>query len=95
LSTKESITALLNKLEKILDANTHTDDMTLISKRQIIAVEQTLNHIVQALNPLQTGELEFFAYHINEALAHISNITRPYEHTEMLDVMFGEFCLGK
>lgn len=95
LSTKESITALLNKLEKILDANTHTDDMTLISKRQIIAVEQTLSHIIQASNPLQTGELEFFAYHINEALENISNITRPYEHTEMLDVMFGEFCLGK
>jgi tRNA modification GTPase len=95
LSTKESITALLNKLEKILDANTHSDDMTLISKRQIMAVEQTLNHIVQASNPLQTGELEFFAYHINEALENISNITRPYEHNQMLDVMFGEFCLGK
>ena len=95
LSTKESITPLLNTLEKILDANTHSDDMTLISKRQIMAVEQTLNHIVQASNPLQTGELEFFAYHINEALENISNITRPYEHTEMLDVMFGEFCLGK
>jgi tRNA modification GTPase len=95
LSTKESITPLLNTLEKILDANTHSDDMTLISKRQIMAVEQTLNHIVQASNPLQTGELEFFAYHINEALENISNITRPYEHNQMLDVMFGEFCLGK
>jgi len=95
LSTKESITPLLNTLENILDANTHSDDMTLISKRQIMAVEQTLNHIVQASNPLQTGELEFFAYHINEALENISNITRPYEHNQMLDVMFGEFCLGK
>ncbi len=95
LSTKENIKPLLNELEKILDANTHTDDMTLISKRQILAVEHTLSHIVQASNPLETGELEFFAYHINEALENISNITRPYEHTEMLDVMFGEFCLGK
>lgn len=95
LSTKESIKPLLETLENILDSNTFGDDMTLISKRQIMAVEQTLNHIVQASNPLQTGELEFFAYHINEALENISNITRPYEHTQMLDVMFGEFCLGK
>lgn len=95
LSTKEDIKPLLLKLENLLDVNTHTDDMTLISKRQILAVEQTLSNIVQANHPLQSGELEFFAYHINEALEHISNITRPYEHTEMLDVMFGEFCLGK
>lgn len=95
LSTKENIKPLLQKLENILDSNTHSDDMTLISKRQVMAVEQTLSHIVQASSPLQTGELEFFAYHINEALENISNITRPYEHTEMLDVMFGEFCLGK
>lgn len=95
LSTKEDIKPLLVKLENMLDVNTHTDDMTLISKRQIIAVEQTLSNIVQANIPLRTGELEFFSYHINEALEHISNITRPYEHTEMLDVMFGEFCLGK
>ena len=55
----------------------------------------SLKNIKNAFSPLETGELEFFAYHINEALSHMSNITRPYEHTQMLDVMFGEFCLGK
>ena len=95
LSTKEDIAPLIRSLEEILDQNTHGDDMTLISKRQVLAVTQTLNNIKEANTPLQTGELEFFAYHINEALANISNITRPYEHTQMLDVMFGEFCLGK
>jgi tRNA modification GTPase len=44
---------------------------------------------------IKKGEFEFFAYHINEALKHISNITKPYEYSQMLDVMFGEFCLGK
>jgi len=28
-------------------------------------------------------------------LQNISKITRPYENDQMLDVMFGEFCLGK
>ncbi len=95
LSTNNDVNPLVKQLETILDENTHSDDMTLISKRQIIAVEQTLYHINEAKNPLFSGELELFAYHINEALQNISNITRPYEHNEMLDVMFGSFCLGK
>ncbi len=95
LSTKETINPLVYKIESILDLNTHSDDMTLISKRQVDSVEQTLFHINEATMPLETGELEFFAHHINEALENISNITRPYEHDQMLDVMFGEFCLGK
>ena len=95
LSTKETINPLINKLESILDSNTHNDDMTLISKRQVESVDNTLLHIKSSSRPLETGELEFFAYHIKEALENISNITRPYENDEMLDVMFGAFCLGK
>jgi len=95
LSAKDDIKPLIKQIEILLDNNTHGDDMTLISKRQISAVQDALNQIKQARMPLQTGELEFFAYHINEALVSISNITRPYEHTQMLDVMFGSFCLGK
>lgn len=95
LSTKNSIEPLVEEIEKILDTNTHSDEMTLISKRQIESVENTLYHIKESDFPLQTGELEIFAYNIQEALENISKITRPYENDEMLDVMFGEFCLGK
>ena len=95
LSTKEDINPLIKKIETILDSNTNSDEMTLISKRQINSVEDTLSHINQSIIPLQTGELEFFAHHITEALEYISNITRPYDNDQMLDVMFGEFCLGK
>jgi tRNA modification GTPase len=95
LSTKESINPLIHQIESLLDSNTHSDEMTLISSRQITSVEQTLLHINESSMPLETGELEFFAYHINEALENISNITRPYENDQMLDVMFGAFCLGK
>lgn len=95
LSTKEDIRPLIQKIETILDNNTHSDDMTLISKRQVESVQNTLTQITLSRMPLQTGELEFFAYHITQALESISNITRPYEHSQMLDVMFGSFCLGK
>ncbi len=95
LSTKEDITPLIRKIELILDSNTHSDEMTLISKRQILSVENTLYNINLSKNPLESGELEFFAHYITEALEQISSITRPYENDQMLDVMFGEFCLGK
>ena len=95
LSAKDSINLLLQKIEKILDLNTSGDELTLVSKRQVLSVKDTLENIKQAKQPLYNGELEFFAYFINEALFNISQITRPYENDEMLDVMFGEFCLGK
>jgi len=95
LSTKEDINPLIKKIEIILDSNTHSDEMSLISKRQILSVENTLNNINLSINPLNSGELEFFAHYITESLEQISSITRPYENDQMLDVMFGEFCLGK
>ncbi len=95
LNTQKNITPLIDKLKQILDTNTHDNNISLISKQQILYVESTLQNIEQSFIPLQTGELEFFSYHINEALENISNITKPYEHTQMLDVMFSEFCLGK
>ena len=84
LNVKENISELINNIEKILNQNTSGDDVTLISKQQVNEVESTLRNINSANTPLETGELEFFAHHINEALAHMSNITRPYEHTQML-----------
>ena len=95
LNAKENISELINNIEMILNQNTSGDDVTLISNQQVNEVASTLENIRNAFSPLETGELEFFAHHINEALEHMSNITRPYEHTQMLDVMFGEFCLGK
>jgi len=95
LNAKENISELINAIETILNQNTSGDDITLISKQQVNEVESTLQNISESTTPLERGELEFFAHHINEALTHMSNITRPYEHTQMLDVMFGEFCLGK
>ncbi len=95
LNTKDNINPLIKTIEDILNQNSSSDDITLVSKQQVNEVENSLSHIKQSNQPLQTGELEFFAHHINEALQNISNITRPYEHGQMLDVMFGEFCLGK
>lgn len=95
LSAKKTIKPLISKIKSLLDLKSYDNDMILTSKRQINSVEQTLFHINESSLPLQRGELEFFAYHLTQALENISNITRPYENDEMLDLMFGTFCLGK
>ena len=67
----------------------------LVSARQIEAVNYAKRAIEEAKIPLQSGELEFFSYHLQEAVKAISSISKPYDSEEILDKMFGEFCLGK
>lgn len=95
ISCKENIQPLIDELLKILDNTSSEDTMTLVSKRQILCVEATLNNLILAIDFLQTEELEFFSHHIKEAIKEIANITRPFDNDQMLDVMFTSFCLGK
>jgi len=95
ISAKHQFQNLTQALEKRLDGIGQSDDLMLISARQIEAVEQSHREIDQAYIPLEQGELEFFSYHLQEAVKHLSSITRPYDNEEILDKMFGEFCLGK
>ncbi|MDD5373448.1 MAG: tRNA uridine-5-carboxymethylaminomethyl(34) synthesis GTPase MnmE [Sulfurimonas sp.] len=95
LNSKESVDELVKALENIMNITNSSDEMMLISQRQISAVENTLKNIEEALFPLQDQELEIFSFCLNEAVKEISSITRPYENDEMLDKMFGSFCLGK
>ena len=67
----------------------------LISERQIAAVKETMQNIQEAFEPLEDQELEIFSFHLNEAVKAMASITRPFENDEMLDKMFGSFCLGK
>ncbi|WP_294887947.1 tRNA uridine-5-carboxymethylaminomethyl(34) synthesis GTPase MnmE [Sulfurimonas sp. RIFCSPLOWO2_12_36_12] len=95
LNSKESVDELIGSLENIMNTTNSSDEMMLISQRQISAVENTLKLIDEALFPLQDQELEIFSFHLNEAVKEMASITRPFENDEMLDKMFGSFCLGK
>ncbi len=98
ISTKKgSIQHLIDKIEEILSSinNSAESGNILSSTRQIDEVEKTLQEIENSFEPLKNGELEFFSFHINEAIERISSISRPFHHGEMLDKMFGNFCLGK
>jgi len=95
LNSKESVAPLIDALKSIMDKNNISDEIMLISQRQISAVQSTLNNIQEAREPLLDQELEIFSFHLNEAIKEMASITRPFENDEMLDKMFGSFCLGK
>jgi len=95
INSKENVDSLINSLKNIMDTTNSSDEIMLISQRQILAVENTLQNIDEAKEPLQDQELEIFSFHLNEAIKEMASITRPFENDEMLDKMFGSFCLGK
>ena len=95
LNSKESVGMLIETLQNIMDKTNKSDEIMLISQRQIDAVEKTMANIDESITPLEDQELEIFSFYLNEALKTLSGITRGYEYDEMLDKMFGSFCLGK
>jgi len=95
LNSKDSVDELIEMLKNIMDTTNSSDEMMLISQRQISAVESTMKNIDEAYEPLEGQELEIFSFCLNEAVKEMASITRPFENDEMLDKMFGSFCLGK
>ncbi len=95
ISATHRFAHLIDTLKTRLDSLGHSEEILLVSHRQIAAVEATQHAIEASLAPLKAGELELFSYHIREAVERIGTLTHPYENEEILDKMFGEFCLGK
>jgi tRNA modification GTPase len=95
VSAKRGFVKLTDTLRSLLDSIGEGEELMLISTRQIEAVKQAKKEIDHAKIPLLEGELEFFSYHLQEAVKAISSISKPYDSEEILDKMFGEFCLGK
>lgn len=95
LSCKQDTQLLVDTLSTLMDHENDSEEMMLISQRQISATENAVRSIDEAYEPLHDGELEFFSFHINAAIRAVASISRPYELDEMFDKMFGQFCLGK
>lgn len=95
ISTKQDASAIVKRLEETLNAQDIDSDLLLISKRQVDAAKRAYDAIDAALAQLEQGELELFAFEINVAIDAIASITQPFERDEILDKMFGSFCLGK
>ncbi len=95
ISTKQDVSLLIERIGKILDTKSSADDTMLISKRQTDVARRAYEALIRARQILPSGELELFAYEIEEAIGAIASITHAFERDEILDQMFGSFCLGK
>ncbi|WP_086232706.1 tRNA uridine-5-carboxymethylaminomethyl(34) synthesis GTPase MnmE [Campylobacter devanensis] len=94
LSAKDECSALKFALERYLNSQ-DTNEIMLSSNRQIKACQDAKNAIDRATELLDESVLELFAYEINRAIKEIGSITKPLQNSEILDKMFGSFCLGK
>ncbi len=94
-SKEQSIEEIVKSIKAILDKNNFDDGLVLISKRQVDAVKVANKAIKESISNLEIEELELFAYNINDAITAISSITKSFDRDEILDKMFGSFCLGK
>jgi tRNA modification GTPase len=95
VSTKYNFEKLTQKLENFFNSIGADEELMLISTRQIEAVQKAKKAIIEAKVPLLNGELEFFSYHLQDAVKTLGSISKPYDSEEILDKMFSEFCLGK
>ncbi len=95
MSCKNESEKVIEALSLILDATVCEEGMMLTSSRQIDAVKKANDAIELSFGRLNEGELELFAFHVRDAIESISSISSAYENDEMLDAMFGAFCLGK
>lgn len=95
LSAKnQEIDGLLSYLASMI-ASMDCMEITLCSANQIQSVKSTLQSLQSARVELESGVLELFSYNVKDAISFLGEITKPYENADLLDKMFGEFCLGK
>ena len=95
LNCKKNAGEIASRIEKILDKSSSEDTLLLTSKRQLEAVKKAYESIEESALLLSEGELELFAFNLNEAILSISSISSNFDRVEILDKMFGSFCLGK
>lgn len=82
-------------LQEIVHTQIGDESLVLTSTHALECMSSALDSLCKSYVVLESGEIELFAYCIRDTLDSISQITHPYESTELLDKLFGTFCLGK
>lgn len=94
-SSNSLLSHFKSHLISLLNSQENSQMLLLVSQYQFQAIQECIQALYDSKLPLANGELELFSFHINEALKVLASITKPYEYSQMLDVMFNDFCLGK
>ncbi|MCH3789117.1 tRNA uridine-5-carboxymethylaminomethyl(34) synthesis GTPase MnmE [Campylobacter jejuni] len=94
LSVQKDITLLKEELQNYL--NSFDSEGIMISSLDLInACKISSEAIFRAKGLLEESSLEFFAFELNLAINELARFTKDFQRDEILDEMFGNFCLGK
>lgn len=84
---------LENKIKNLLAANTCP---FLLNKRHITSLDTLEKQLISIREQIQNNpEYEIISYHLNDALATLTELTGKTVSEQALDAVFKEFCIGK
>lgn len=99
VSTKTNYNIItLEKLleEKVKDLVTKNTSPFLINKRHALLLTNCKQHLVIIQDLIQSNPAyELIAYHLNDALAQLTDLTGKSINEKMFDAVFSTFCVGK
>ncbi|EKN4109028.1 tRNA uridine-5-carboxymethylaminomethyl(34) synthesis GTPase MnmE [Campylobacter jejuni] len=94
LSAQKDITLLKEELQNYL--NSFDSEGIMVSSLDLInACKISSEAIFRAKGLLEESSLELFAFEFNLAINELARFTKDFQRDEILDEMFGNFCLGK
>lgn len=94
LSAQKDITLLKKELQNYL--NSFDSEGIMVSSLDLInACKISSEAIFRAKGLLEESSLELFAFELNLAINELARFTKDFQRDEILDEMFGNFCLGK
>ncbi len=94
LSAQKDITLLKEELQNYL--NSFDSEGIMVSSLDLInACKISSEAIFRAKGLLEESSLELFAFELNLAINELARFTKDFQRDEILDKMFGNFCLGK
>ena len=94
LSAQKDITLLKEELQNYL--NSFDSEGIMVSSLDLInACKISSETIFRAKGLLEESSLELFAFELNLAINELARFTKDFQRDEILDEMFGNFCLGK
>ncbi|ENJ2496072.1 tRNA uridine-5-carboxymethylaminomethyl(34) synthesis GTPase MnmE [Campylobacter jejuni] len=94
LSAQKDIILLKEELQNYF--NSFDSEGIMVSSLDLInACKISSEAIFRAKGLLEESSLELFAFELNLAINELARFTKDFQRDEILDEMFGNFCLGK
>ena len=94
--TGENVEKLKEKIFKeTVKSELKQDKLYLTNTRQINCIENSLEHINNAINLIDISTLDLVSFEIKFAWAFLGEITGNSNNEDIIDKIFSKFCLGK